>query len=414
MRLLVTTYGTEGDTRPMVALCQGLVRAGHTVLLLGEASGASLAQDFGVTFEPLEGNMREAIGQVIAAGAPRSPSAVTRAIAAMASRETPSWMGAMADRGRDHDAIVFSGLTSYVALSVAEHLGIPVIGAGLQPITPTRDFPSPFLPPLPLPSFCNRLSHRFVMALLWRAFRESVNSARRSVTGQAPRGEVWRDYPILFGISPQLVPRPDDWPANVHITGDWPLPGPVWTPSNEMARFLSEGAPPIYIGFGSMVGFDRDRMLRTLVAALEGRRALLSGGWSQLADSNLPANILPIGPAPHERLFPLVSLAVHHGGAGTSHTAARAGIPSVVVPFAGDQSFWANRLFRSGLAPRPVPHEKLDASALRQALVEAESPAMRERAREVGRLMQAESGVGTAVACIESILPSRRHDPLHS
>jgi sterol 3beta-glucosyltransferase len=402
MRILVTSYGTEGDTRPMLALCQGLIHAGHAALFLGEASGAGLAATTEVPFVALAGDIRSAINRLLSAGTPRRPAEVTRSIAALATEHSADWMQALVEQGQGCDAIVFSGLTSYVALSVAEHLGIPAIGAGLQPLAPTRAFPSPFLPPLPLPAFCNRLSHQFVMALLWRAFRSSINAARRAVTGQPPRRGMWRDYPILLGISPQLVPRPDDWPDLVQITGDWPLPSTPWTPPDRLAQFLA-GGPPVYIGFGSMIGFDRERVLKTLVSALDGRRALLFRGWSELTGSNLPATILPIGPLPHDRLFPLVSLAVHHGGAGTSHTATRAGIPSVVMPIAGDQFFWAGRLAKLGVAPRYDARRSLDAEALRRALIEAETDGMRERARDIGRRMRAESGVSTAVGLVERL-----------
>jgi sterol 3beta-glucosyltransferase len=403
MRILVTSYGTEGDTRPSVALCQGLIHAGHNALLLGEVSGAELAGNLRVPFAALPGDIRGAIRTLLASGTPRGPAEVARKLAALGTQYSSEWMRAVAEHGQGCDAIVFSGLTSYVALSVAEHLGVPAIGAGVQPAVPTRDFASPFLPPLRLPAFCNRLSHRLVTALLWRAFRTSINSGRRAITGQRARRSMWHGYPILLGVSPQLVPRPRDWPDSVEITGDWPLPSVPWKPRDVLAQFFSKGDSPVYIGFGSMIGFDRKQMLKTLVTALRGRRALLSGGWSELGGSDLPANILPIGPVPHDELFPLVSVAIHHGGAGTSHTAARAGIPSVVIPFAGDQFFWARQLARAGVATAYEARAGTDAAALGRALIEAESDRMRERAREVGRRMRAESGVSNAVASVERL-----------
>ena len=48
------------------------------------------------------------------------------------------------------DAIIISGLAGlagFVGLSVAERLAVPAIGAGMIPLTPSREFPSPFLPP---------------------------------------------------------------------------------------------------------------------------------------------------------------------------------------------------------------------------------------------------------------------------
>lgn len=404
MRILVTTYGTDGDTRPMAALSGGLIEAGHEVTLLGDASGDALARDVGVPYAPLAGDIRDAVSKLLSKGASGNPGRAARSIATLATDHTTAWMKTMLDHAAGCDAIVFSGLTSYAALSVAEHCRIPAIAAGLQPAAPTRAFPSPFLPPIRVPGFCNAMTHRLIMGVFWRMFRGPVNAARKATTGQPPRRRMWRDYPALLGLSPQLVPRPDDWPDYIVITGDWPLPGAEWTPSKELADFLDAGDRPVYAGFGSMVGFDRSRTVETLAAALQGRRVLLSGGWSGLGRANLPPNMMAIGAVPHDRLFPHVAAAIHHGGAGTSHTASRAGIPSVVIPFAGDQFFWASQLARAGVAPSPIPHGQLNAASLRRRVEEASAEGMRERAREVGRLMRAERGVETAVGEIERFL----------
>ena len=176
----------------------------------------------------------------------------------------------------------------YVGLSCAESLRIPAIGAAMQPAMATRAFPSPFLPPLRLPGWANRASHRLVLALMWRAFRGAVNDARRDVSRQPPRAREWDSYPIVFGISPTLVPRPRDWPERFSITGYWwPPRNARFAPDADLAAFLAAGDPPAYVGFGSMVGFDQDRLLATVLDALDGRRALLYGGWSRESGDRL-------------------------------------------------------------------------------------------------------------------------------
>ena len=112
--------------------------------------------------------------------------------------------------------------------------------------------------------------------------------------------------------------------------------------------------------------------------------------------------MLQIGPTPHDWLLPRTSVVVHHGGAGTTHAAARAGVPSIVAPFAGDQPFWADRLTRVGVAPPAIPHKALTARRLRESLARAGDPAMHARARSVAAAMADEHGVASAVALIES------------
>jgi len=302
---------------------------------------------------------------------------------------------------------------------VAEYLRIPAIGASMIPITPTREFASPFLPPGLAPGFLNRASHTFVNYMIWRAFREATNEARVKVCALPPRKRNWTDHPILYGVSRVLLPRPIDWSEQAPVCGQWVIPerggrgsgvgsafgssvdDADWTPPAALSAFLDEGEPPIYIGFGSMAGFDRRRMAQTLIEAVGGRRALFYPGWSGLDPSILPSNFHVVGDTPHAWLFARVAVAVHHGGAGTTHSATRAGIPSVVVPFAGDQFFWAQRLHRLGAAAAPLSGKVLTAEALARAIDFALRPSTRARAAELGAAMKEENGLRTAVSAIE-------------
>jgi sterol 3beta-glucosyltransferase len=408
MKVTLISYGTEGDTRPFVALGHGFIQAGHDAIFLGERSGAPLADSVGVPFHALAGDIRAAIGELISSGVSPSPSRIARSIAELGTQQTQAWMKTLLEHCYDSDAIVCSGLTSYVALSVAQHLKIPLIGAGLQPFYPTHEFPNPFLASLPFPKFCNRLTHLLMMWLFWKSFQKAINAARKAVTGQPPQRAMWRDYPVLFGISPQLISPPKDWPEHICITGDWALPSPLWEPPRQLACFLAAGPAPVYVGFGSMVGFDRRKVVKAVVAALDGRRALLAGGWSNIDRSGLPDNILMLEATPHDHLFRSVSMVIFHGGAGTTHTTARAGVPSVVIPFAGDQFFWGEQLARKGLAAAPLPYSKLTAEELRWRLRQAETPEIRTRAQEVGHAMRAASGVTNAVKIIEKLARSEK------
>jgi sterol 3beta-glucosyltransferase len=305
--------------------------------------------------------------------------------------------------GEGCDAVILSGLAAFVGLSAAEFLQVPAIGAGLIPITPTREFPSPFLRPGALPRALNRASHELVNALLWRSFKASINAARASVCGLPPRLRLWTDHPMLYGISPSLLPQPADWPPSAQICGQWLPPAADWSPPPALAAFLAAGEPPIYLGFGSMAGLGDGALMREVLAALRGRRALFYPGWSDQS-AELPANVHLLGETPHGWLFPKTALAIHHGGAGTAHAAARAGIPSVVVPFAGDQFFWAERLRQTGAAPAPVPAEGLTAPRLARAIEAAELS--RSRARELAASMAGEDGLKTAVVAVEAHAPS--------
>src|SRR6185369_7244543 len=164
--------------------------------------------------------------------------------------------------------------------------------------------------------------------------------------------------------------------------------------------FLAAGEAPIYIGFGSMTGFDKARLLDALIEATAGRRALFYPGWSGIDPLALPSNFLAIGDTPHDWLFPRTAAVIHHGGSGTSHSAACAGVPSVVTPFAGDQFFWAERLRLAGVAPAAVDGRRPKAEAFASALDFAATARVRDRARVLGETMRAQSGVMDAGAAL--------------
>jgi sterol 3beta-glucosyltransferase len=407
MKLVVTTYGTEGDTRPMAALCRALMDAGDEVTLLADGGTLSSARDLGVPNGALAGDIRAAM---IAGSAsqPTKPvknnlNATAQILARLAGENADAWMAQVLDAAAGCDGLVVSGLAAFIGFSAAEKLGLTAVGAGMIPLTPTSAFPSPFLPPGAMPRWLNRFSYRLVSEVLWRTFRKTTNAARARVGLPAARNH-WSRYPILYGISPHLLPQPADWPNNARICGQWLRPVREWSPPAPLQDFLSAGNPPIYVGFGSMAGFDPRALLDLVVAAVAGRRAFFYPGWSGAESLNLPPNFCVVSDTPHDWLFPRTSLVIHHGGSGTTHSAARAGVPSVVLPFAADQFFWAAQLYKLGIAPATSGIQRMTGPALSQAIDAARSPEMKERAAAVGASMRTEDGLATAVDQLHALL----------
>ncbi|MDR3397382.1 MAG: glycosyltransferase [Pandoraea sp.] len=408
MRFAAATYGTEGDTRPLAMLCRALMDAGHEACLLADHATLGAANALGVPAVALAGDIKGAMQPDLAISkvvtGKRGFSNMASALAHIANTHAEAWLKEIVSTGRDCDAIIVSGLAAFVGLSAAESLGIKAIGTGLIPITPTAAFASPFLPPKWTPGFLNAGSQRFVNQMLWRAFRQKTNAARAAVCGLAPRQTLWTSHPMLYGISPSLVAQPDDWPANAQICGQWVSPAADWIAPPALSDFLAAGEAPIYVGFGSMAGFDHDKVLGEMAVALASRRVLFYPGWSGVDVSRLPANFHVIGDTPHDWLFPRTSLVIHHGGSGTSHSAARAGVPSVVVPFAGDQFFWADRLQRAGVAGAALNGRSLRASSLVSRIEFAEKEQTRARARHLGARMRSEDGLRNAVTAIHRLM----------
>jgi len=216
-----------------------------------------------------------------------------------------------------------------------------------------------------------------------------------------------RGLPILYGFSPTVIPAPSDWNENIHVTGYWFLDElDNWTPPPALTDFIESGSPPVYIGFGSMSNRKPEEMADLVVRALKqiDQRAILLSGWGGLSKTDLPDSIFMLDSIPHAWLFPRVAAAVHHGGAGTTAAGLRAGVPSVIVPFFGDQPFWGRRVADLGVGPGPISRQRLTAgrlaTAIHQAVTEQE---MRQRAAKLGEKIRGENGIARAVEIIARI-----------
>jgi UDP:flavonoid glycosyltransferase YjiC (YdhE family) len=175
MKFVVATYGTEGDTRPLAALCCALMDAGHQATLLADRSTLNVAQALGVPTLPLSGDIKGSVDPAAAisnvVGKDQGLNSMATALAGIANANAQAWLREIVAAAEGCDAIVPSALAAFVGLSAAEHLGVKAIGTSFIPLTPTSTFAHPFLPPQRVPRMFNRLSFTVVNGLLWRAFR---------------------------------------------------------------------------------------------------------------------------------------------------------------------------------------------------------------------------------------------------
>jgi UDP:flavonoid glycosyltransferase YjiC (YdhE family) len=288
---------------------------------------------------------------------------------------------------------------------MAEKLGCPVILASPLPgFTPTAAFPSPLLPFRSLGPF-NRTSHflatkgaHLLFGKLLKHWRTSVLGLSRQSTGQTHSAGT------IYAYSKHAVPVPPDWGSDVLVSGYWFLDSGDWTPPASLSAFLEAGEPPIFIGFGSMPGIDPQHMASVMTDALTqcGKRGLLATGGGALQAANLPEHVHALSQAPHDRVFPFVSAVIHHGGAGTTGAALRAGKPMTICPFFGDQPFWARRMAEIGVAPRSLDRRKLSVAAVAASINAMANATMRERANALGQRIRQEDGTTAAVRFIEA------------
>jgi len=412
--IALLTSGTRGDVQPYIALGLGLQDAGYRVQIATHVSFRALVERYGLVFALVDGNPSELMMR------PGGQSALAfdgnwlrsaRATLDYMQAARPIYVRMLASAWQvchDTDALII-GLPTTWGVHIAEARHIPCVGCFLQPFSRTREFPSALLPStFSLGPTYNWLTHLAVEQAAWLPWRATINRWRRDLLALPPAPVVGRplEFPILYGFSSKVVPRPDDWPAAHVITGYWFLDQAEWTPPQELVRFLEAGSPPVYVGFGSPGTRRPAEMINLIVRALEANhlRAVLALPHDAEA-MPLPNTILRIADAPHAWLFPRMAAVVHHGGAGTTAASLRAGVPTLITPWGVDQFFWGRRVEALGAGPRPIPQRALDVERLAQALWQAtHDETMHARAQALSRAIQAEDGVQRAVEVIRGIV----------
>ena len=408
MRIAIETLGTRGDVQPYIALALALVRRGHDVQIAAPAQFDALIREHGIAFAALPGEflalMDTPEGKAAIAGG-RGFSAGFKLLKhvrpLMRHLLDDEWA---AVRAFDPDVIVHHP-KSVAAPHMAESLGCPhILASPLPGFTPTSAFPSPMLPFASLGPL-NRASHALAIKGAEFLFRRQIRDWRTTSLGLAGRRSGAGQFlGTLYAYSPHVVPVPPDWGRDVLVSGYWFLDSETWRPPDALAAFLDAGEPPVYVGFGSMPGVDPRRMTTIVIEALvrAGKRGLLATGGGALEARHVPGNVHVIAGAPHDRLFPRVAATVHHGGAGTTAASLRAGKPTAICPFFGDQPFWGRRAAALGVGPVALNRKTLSAESLAAAIMAMDDPRMRDRASSLGVAIRQEDGVAAAVTFIES------------
>jgi UDP:flavonoid glycosyltransferase YjiC (YdhE family) len=396
-RILIVTAGSRGDVAPFTGLGQRLQQAGHQVALAAHDRFAVLVRESGLEHRSLPGDPVELTRARTAAPSPEAAQSVFAAFL----DELGDGVVDAAAAGTDVLLTAFG--PAPLGRLVAEGFGIPSVGVYLAPGVPTREFPPPGWP-VTEPDADNVALGRQVLARTGALYADVLRRLRTRLDLPAAGPEAAGppdDWPICHGFSPAVVPRPADWPVTVHVTGYWwPAEPPDWQPPDRLVDFLEAGPRPVFVGFGSMTATD-ERLHDVVASAVNrvGVRAVVQSGWAELAPPG--DDLLLVDELPHEWLFPRTAAVVHHAGAGTTGAGLRAGVPAVPVPVLVDQPFWADRLHRLGVAPRPLPLAELTADTLADALRSClDQPAYRDRATEVADRIRTEDGAGAVLSLV--------------
>jgi sterol 3beta-glucosyltransferase len=419
MRINIITFGSMGDIQPYIALGLGFKSAGlHSIRIVTHTSYEQMVRSRELDFVGVEGDPSSLLEtdqghDWLETG--DNPLQFVRGLRRVVEPIMSRILAQCWQACQDSEVIIVSPLGLYAGYHIAEKLKVPLFVAPYLPMHPTKAFPHP-LTQIGSPSngMLNLFTYFLAGTFSWQSLLPTLNRMRRQILDLPPL-PFWAMYreifkqqlPVLYGYSPTILPKPPEWGDNIHITGYWFLDRPFgWQPSAELVRFLSAGPPPVYVGFGSMNNRDPKETTELILNALAmtKQRGVLSAGWGGLRNTDLPDEVLMIESIPHDWLFPQMSVLVHHGGAGTTASGLRAGIPTVVIPFFADQPFWGWRVDTLSAGPRPIPRSQLTVERLTDAIrIALNDQNMKRRANLLGQCIRSEDGVTRAIEAFQKL-----------
>jgi UDP:flavonoid glycosyltransferase YjiC (YdhE family) len=414
MNIAIIALGTRGDVQPYIALGLGFKRMGHQVRIVTHTNFSSFVDAYGLDFAPVKMSIEDLLGgeagqAILVSG--NNKVAFFRHFTQIARPVMKKVLSDTWHACRESDVILHSFFGLFASKSIAERLNVPFYPALIWPDTPTYAFAHHLCPPeFRLGRVYNRLTYTVIEQVFWRLFRHLFNAVREEVlelppVKKIPFPQIRKDrIPVLYGYSSSVLPRPQDWPDWVHVTGYWFLENySHWLPPDDLVDFLKSGSKPVYIGFGSMSNHDPVHMTNTAIQALKlsKRRGVIVGGQYGRAEGNLPEEVYQIDEIPHDWLFPQMDAVVHHGGAGTVAAGLRAGCPTIVIPFFSDQPFWGWCVYKAGAGPKPISRKKLTPELLADVITTVvNNKSMKQSAEAIGERIREENGVERAVELI--------------
>ncbi|GAB1317109.1 Sterol 3-beta-glucosyltransferase [Madurella fahalii] len=427
MKVTCLTIGSRGDVQPYIALCKKLIEEGHKPRIATHGEFKDWIEGHGIEFAMVGGDPSELMQLCIQNGT------FTWAFLKEANSKMRGWLDELlltsweACQGSD---LLIESPSAMAGIHIAEALGIPYFRAFTMPWTRTRAYPHAFIMPgQKMGGAYNYVTYVMFDNVFWKTTAHQVNRWRNLTLG-LPNTTFEKmqtnKVPFLYNFSPYVVPPPLDYSDWIRVTGYWFLDegGDKFQPPKELQEFIDRARRDekklVYVGFGSILVPDPAKMTQEVIDAVlkADVRCILSKGWSdrlpgkardntqvpaggegeKKPEPELPPEIFRIQAAPHDWLFRQIDAAAHHGGSGTTGASLRAGIPTIIRPFFGDQFFFGSRVEDLGVG---ICLKKWGATSFARALWEAtHSERMIVKARVLGEQIRGENGVETAVQCI--------------
>lgn len=413
MRIAIFTLGSRGDVQPYVALAKTAISKGHSTVICTGKSFKNFIEGHGIEFEEAASDLMALLeteeGKMVFEHAIKHPLKTKRYLKEVVNPSYRKTLDNFYHSAQGADVIIYHP-KAFGAPDIAKSLDIPCISMPPIPIMyPIEEFPNLAVSPTKnLGKVMNKQTYKIIEKAEStnikevNDFREKILNLPKRKSGVYTFSIDERTIPIIYPISSYLFKDVKSWKDKVYLPGFFYLNTENEVLEEKILDFINSGKEPIVISFSSMPLKSADLFKEKLIKALKetNNRGIMIVGNSGISFEK-EEEILTIKTAPHTLLFPLAKGILHHGGVGTMAAALKSGKPQLIMPFAVDQPFWANRLYKFGYALKPIKEMKVTVEELVSRFQELDKPQIKQKAQDIKNVLAQENGTENALKYIE-------------
>lgn len=389
MKILLISIGTHGDIEPFLAQAEILTQAGNEVHCLFPEQFRETVEKLGLPFLGFDRRFLEMLetdsGKSIMGGGGNALSKIKNFIKLIGNsfgiQKTLNAQQKEAIDSINPDRIVFHPKALYCTLpAMAEPKKYFQLSPIPNLIHPSSEFPHLGLSKWkPFSAKWNLKTYNWVNGARYMTFNKFLKPYYQNFPGvdystKSIKNFELNQLQVIYQISPTLYPKPSNWPETAHVTGFYGRNQHLnYTPEPSLEAWLIKYPKAILLTFGSMSNPKPEEYSQKIIQLLEkhGIPAIVNLSWGGLQKIKSSGDsIYYINQIPYDWILPKLYGIIHHGGSGTTHSAAKSGAVQLIVPHIMDQYFWNRLIQTKGLGPLGTSIHNFDSIKFEKALLD--------------------------------------------
>ena len=389
MRILFISLGTQGDIEPFLARATLLHKEGHVITCLFPKQFKTLVTELGFHFYGFDTRFLDLLNTDFGKGflgskgnfLTRATNFIRLMMASFSLQSTLINQQKKAIHELNPDLVFFHPKAIYCLLPAQVN---PTKFIQLSPVPCIlhghQDFPHLGLSKFkPFSTSSNLRTYKLINQIkylaLWKYLKPHLlNFPEHSITKKSLAEFERKELTTWYQISPSLFPKPNYWPENALVTGYLSRqPKENFIPDSKLISWLKKYPKAVLLTFGSMTNHDPEKVTSIILKILEKHKipTLINLSWGGLVRPQVVSDLFFfVEKIPYDWVLPQLYGIIHHGGSGTTHSAAKAGAVQLLIPHIMDQYFWNNLVANLGLGPKGIPISKLQSNSFEKVILD--------------------------------------------